>query len=104
MVKWKKLVKQIPPRVQISRNLYYEVCWIDNFSQENILGETRYDQKQIVIKKGLSPKLTVQVYLHEMLHAVSSAFGADLTESQVSSLEGFFYYALKNGNVFQEKK
>lgn len=104
MVKWKKLVKRIPPRVQINRNSFYEVCWIEDFPDGNTLGETRYDPKQIVIKKGLSPKLTVQTYLHEIGHAVSEEFKANLTETQVLAIEAFFYYMLKNDNIFAEKK
>lgn len=103
MINWKKLKNQIPSRVQITRNKYYEVVWVDSFPDGNTLGETRYNSKQIAIKKGLGNKLTVITYLHEVLHAVSGANDANLTEKQVEALEKSFYYLLKCDNIFRSE-
>ena len=104
MVDWKKLKRHIPHRVQMNKNTYFEVLWVESFKDTNILGEMRLDHKQIVIKKGMSPKLTVTVFLHECCHAVSDLNNIKLTENQIQALESSFYYLLKPGNVFSDKK
>ena len=98
---FKSLVKRIPSSVRITPDITYEVAWVDSFKNENTLGETRLDTKQILIKKGLSPLETVSTYLHEILHAVSEETSANLTENQVLALEKFVCYGLKKGNIFK---
>lgn len=100
MVNWKQLRKNIPNRVQVNRNVFYEVLWIDEFKDGQTLGETRFHERQIVIINGLSAKKAVTTYLHELAHAVSMEHEVDLTENQILSLESSFYYVLKSGNVF----
>lgn len=102
MVNWKKTKKKIPNRVQFSKNGFYEVVWVDDFPGGNTVGETRFDRKQIAIKKDLSDRLTVITYLHECLHALSHETDAELTESQILNLEKVFYYLLKKNNIFEE--
>ena len=50
MVNWKKLVKKIPNKVQLSSKGEYEIVWVDSFKEEDVVGETRFDRKQIAIK------------------------------------------------------
>lgn len=102
MLDWKKLLKKIPSKVQITKTHFYEVVWVDSFSSQNVMGETRFDKRQIAIKKQMSPKLTVITYLHEVLHAISGEHDAELTEKQVLALEKSFYYFLKTNNIFKE--
>lgn len=102
MVNWKQMVKKIPSKVQISKNKSYEIVWIDSFENETVLGETRFDKNQIVIKKHLSPKMTTVTYLHEVIHAISAEHDVQLTENQVLALEGSFYYLLKSDNLFKK--
>ena len=77
MVNWKKLSKSIPHRVQIGPKSFYEILWVTDFKDGKTLGETRFDPKQIVLMKGLSPKETVSVYKHEVAHAYSYEWGLD---------------------------
>jgi len=100
-VNWRKYLNRIPNFVRIDSRTKYEVVWIDDFADGNTLGETRYDPPQIVLKKGLSPKNTVITYLHEIMHCASDSYNIELTESQILNMEGFFYYCLKNGNLFK---
>jgi hypothetical protein len=101
---WKKLRRRIPHRVQVAKDAWYEIMWVDDFKDGQTYGETRHDPKQIVIQNGLSPKLTVLVYLHELTHAFSNENDANLTETQVLAFEKSFYYMLKMDNLFVEKK
>lgn len=101
---WKKLRRKIPHRVQVAKNAWYEVAYVDDFKDGSTYGETRFDPRQIVIQNGLSPKLTVTTYIHECAHAFSEEHEAGLTESQILALEKAFYYMLKSDNVFAEKK
>jgi hypothetical protein len=104
VVNWKALTKLIPHRVQVSRKSFYEICYVDSFVDESVLGETRFDPKQIVIKDGQPPKEKVHTYIHELLHAISEEYEVGLTENQVRSLERALYYVLKSDNVFRKAR
>jgi hypothetical protein len=104
VVNWKALTKLIPHRVQVTRKSFYEICYVDSFVDENVLGETRFDRKQIVIKDDQHPKEKVHTYIHELLHAISAEYEVNLTETQVRALEKALYYALKSDNVFRKTK
>lgn len=104
MANWNDLAKRIPPRIRIGGRTYFEVCWVDDFADGQTLGETRFDPKQIVIKKNQSPKQTVLTYLHEVTHAASDHYGLGLTENQVLGIEASFMVLLLNGNLFILKK
>jgi hypothetical protein len=102
MVNWKKLVKKIPNKVQLSRKGEYEIVWVDSFKEHDVVGETRFDRKQIAIKGKMSPKNTVLTYLHEVTHGISAEHDAQLTENQVLAIEKSLYYLLKEGNLFKK--
>jgi hypothetical protein len=101
---WKKLKRRIPHRVQVAKDAWYEVLYVDDFKDGKTLGETRHDPRQIVLLNGQSPKSAVTTYLHELIHAFSNENDADLTEAQVLAFEKSFYYILKSDNLFTEKK
>lgn len=102
MVNWKSLMKKIPNKVQLSKRGEYEIVWVDSFKQDDVVGETRFDRKQIAIKKKMSPKNTVITYLHEVAHGVSAEHEIQLTENQILALEKGLYYLLKDGNLFKK--
>ena len=102
MVNWKKLAKKIPNKVQLSKRGEYEIVWVDSFKQDDVVGETRFDRKQIAIKDKMSPKNTVITYLHEVAHGLSAEHEMQLTENQILSLEKGLYYLLKDGNLFKK--
>ena len=102
MVNWKNLVKKIPNKVQLSKRGEYEIVWVDSFKQDDVVGETRFDRKQIAIKKKMSPKNTVITYLHEVAHGLSAEHDMQLTENQILALEKGLYYLLKDGNLFKK--
>lgn len=102
MVNWKKLAKRVPSKVQVGPKTFYEVLWTDEFSNVEHMGETRFTSKQIVIQRGHAPSLTLEIYLHELLHALSDEHDIGLTEEQVRAFETAFYYILKKNNVFKK--
>lgn len=102
-MQWKKLVKLIPSKVQIKQKTDYEIVWTEEHVSEENLGETRFDPKQIVISKDQCDKEKVHTYWHEVLHAISHEYGADLTETQVLKLEKALYYLLKPNNLFKSR-
>lgn len=104
MVDWKKLQKQIPDKVQITSSVYYEVLWSDNVDGKDHYGLTDLNNKQIIIKKGMKPKITVITFLHECTHAASYEYDLNLTETQVLNIEKFIYYILKQNNIFRKKR
>ncbi len=65
---------------------------MDEFTDLKQVGECRLENKQIVIKNGLSDTETYKTYLHELFHAFSYEYpGLNLTEKQVQKLEEAFY-------------
>lgn len=101
---WNGLTKKIPSKVQIDKDVSYEVLWSDEISSDDqLMGQTRFDDghKQIIIRRGLSDKDTIVTYIHEVLHAISMEHGVKLTENQILALERSFYYMLKPNNVFK---
>lgn len=100
MIKWIKYLKRIPIKVQVSKSRIFEVLWTDNFEGGKTLGETRFNKDQIIIKRNEPIKEMVHTYVHEVLHAFSEEYGANLTEKQVLALEKALYYVVKNGNIF----
>lgn len=104
MVDWDDLASRIPHRIHFGRGAHVEVCWVDDFPDGKTLGETRFDQKQIVIKRNLNPKLTVITFLHECAHFYSWLYDLDLTETQVLNFEKGLYYMLKPNNYFKRGK
>jgi hypothetical protein len=102
MANWKKLVKRIPNKVQLSRKGEYEIVWVESFKEDDVVGETRFDRKQIAIKDKMSAKNTVITYLHEVTHGLSAEHDIQLTENQVLAIEKGLYYLLKDGNIFKK--
>lgn len=103
MINWTKLKRRIPSKVTIG-DYTYEVLFIDEFKSPSTLGETRLEDKQIVLKNGQTPKELVKTYLHECLHAVSEEFDVGLTEQQILKMEEALSFILKDGNVFKKGK
>lgn len=104
MVNWRKLRSSIPSSVHIGKQLY-EIVFIDQFLDPHTLGETRFEGKrQIVIKNGLTPKETVKVYFHELIHAFSEEFNAEMTETQVLAMEKGLHWWMKRDNIFEKDK
>lgn len=98
-VNWKKLSKYIPHRIKLSSRDEYEIVWIDEFLDGKTLGETRFEERQIVIKNGQTPKESYSTFIHEWFHAISHAYEINLTESQVQKLEKAFIYNKMKGNI-----
>lgn len=92
---WKKLAKNIPTKVQVGAKSEYEVLWIPDFHGTETFGETRFDTKQIVIRSGMGPKITVETFYHEFCHALSYEHGLNLTEPQVLQMEATFPYMMR---------
>lgn len=103
MINWNNLKKRIPSRVTIGNNSY-EVLFIDEFNNSSTLGETRLEDKQIVLKNGQTPKELVKTYLHECFHAISEEYDVGLTEQQILKLEESLTFILKDGNIFKKGK
>lgn len=97
-MKAKDLPKLIPNKIRITKDVSYEVVYIDEFNRETGFqyGECRSDTKQIVLNKNQPPSELFKTFLHETLHAISfENEGLDLTEKQVRVLEHGLFRVLK---------
>jgi hypothetical protein len=103
VVNWKKLVRQIPDRVQVGRKSWYTILRVVKPpSGDYTAGECDPNTKTIFIRINETPRQTVLTYLHELTHAISFELELDLTETQVSKIETkALHYLLKEGNVFK---
>jgi predicted GTPase len=101
---WKRLLKRIPHKVQVTAKVAYSILWATKeiHRAEDCYGVTHLDTKQIILTQGQTPKEAVHTYLHEILHSFSEEYDIGLTESQVRKCERALYYILKEGNVFSE--
>lgn len=101
MINWKKHYENIPSCVKIGNN-NYQVLWIDEFPKDHEqLGESRFEEKQIVINLNQPIKEAVHTYFHEWLHIASFEYKINLTEKQVLNLEKGLKDFLKPGNMFK---
>lgn len=90
-IDYRRLVKNIPHQVWIKAKTSFEVLFSDTIrTDDNVLGETRFDPRQIIIKNGQSNKEMIHTLWHEALHAISDETEANLTETQVRALEKAF--------------
>lgn len=93
MINWKKTKLKIPSSFKI-KGRTWEVLWVNEFLDQKTLGESRFNQHQIVLLNSMSPKLTVHTFVHELFHVLSHETDANLTENQVLSLEKSTPYLL----------
>lgn len=91
---WNKLAKNIPAEVKIGSRVKYEVLYIKEFSIKEDIAKCDYGKKQLIIKEALGPKLKVESFLHECLHAFSYQHNIGLTEQQILDFESAFPYLI----------
>ena len=87
MIHWKKLKRKIPNKIKVHKSTY-EVLWTDEFlTDQKQMGETRFDLKQIVLKKDDDNKEALHTFFHEWLHVLVDEHQLKLTHKQVYQLE-----------------
>lgn len=95
-MKAKDYPKLIPTSIRITKDISYEIVYIDDFQGEGYqYGECRYDSKQIVLNKNQPPTELFKTYLHEVIHAIDMENESGLTEKQVRKLEQGVFRVLK---------
>ncbi len=104
MIDWKSLYKRIPVFIQLTKKIKYDVTWTRSDPSLDHIGRTHPDSKHIVVSLDLKPRLAVHTYIHEVLHAVSEEYKANLSEKQVLALEKALYFILKDGNIFKKEE
>lgn len=105
-INWRKRVSQIPSKVQIAPKIFYDVVWqkeITDTKGNHLYGLTDLTNRVITIKMDMTPRLTVETYIHEITHAVSEEFNLGLTENQVLKIEHAIPFLLKGNNLFKEE-
>jgi hypothetical protein len=101
VINWKKYYQNIPSCVKIGNN-DYQILWIDEFPKDHEqLGESRFEEKQIVINLNQPIKEAVHTYFHEIIHSISSEYDVNLTEKQVLNLEKSLKDFLRPDNIFK---
>lgn len=92
---------KIPSKVRITSKVCYEVVFVDHFIDDDpkskylTRGECRKEQKQIVIKNGMSKTETYKTLLHEILHAVEFESKHPIPHKTVYMLEKNLWRLLK---------
>lgn len=88
-IPWKKFASNIPNHIKVGK-VEYEVLWANDLVSGQNYGETRFESKQIVLKADMGPKLKVETFFHEYLHAIGFEYGVDLPEKTVLDMERTF--------------
>jgi hypothetical protein len=101
-MKAKFLLSIIPTSIRITKDIRYEIVWVDEFlNDKKQLGECRYEFKQILINKQQSPTEAYKTFLHELLHAIQFEYPElKLTHSQIYKLEEIIFRLLRLNNLF----
>jgi hypothetical protein len=92
---WKKKARNIPSKVAIAPKVSYDITFqkeIVDTVGNHLCGFTDLNNKIITVRMGMSPKLTVETFVHEVFHAFSEEFELNLTEKQVLGLEKIIPY------------
>lgn len=96
-VNWKRSRKKIPNRVRTKSRTHYEVLWSNEFwfdqkTGKKTYGTTRFDPNLITLNINQGDKETILTFWHEFIHALSSDYDLNLTETQVENLEQAYPY------------
>lgn len=86
-VKKKKALK-FPHKVRLTPDTSYEVVWVDKLEKmgsAELLGECRYEHKQIALVKDEAQIL--ETFIHELLHAVDFEYGIGIPHKTIYQLE-----------------
>lgn len=78
---------KIPHKVKIKPGVFYEVVWVDKFDDPDQLGYCTADKRLIYIKKDLSEKESMTIFLHELLHALEFEYGLKIPHKLIYSLQ-----------------
>jgi hypothetical protein len=92
---WRRKARNIPAKVQVAPKVWYDITYqkeIIDTAGNHLYGFTDLNNKIITIKMDMSPKLTVETFMHECFHAFSEEFELGLTEKQVLGLEHIIPY------------
>jgi Zn-dependent peptidase ImmA (M78 family) len=84
-----------PSHIKIKNKCVYEIVHIDTFKDPEVLGECRFQERQIVIKKGQSERQELQTLIHEILHAVCEERGIGVAHKDIYKLEHALEYLLR---------
>ena len=106
-VDWKHKASLIPSKIQIGPKTFYDIVWqkeIVDTKGNQLCGLADLNNKIITIKLDMSPRLTVETYIHEIIHSVSDQYELGLTENQVLSMEKALAYILKDNNIFKKEE
>jgi len=90
---------KIPHRIKINSKISYEVVWVDRFNDPSQVGECRFPERQIVIKKELSESDLIKTLIHELLHVVEYEAETPIPHKLVYMLEKWIYRLLKANKI-----
>lgn len=85
----------IPSQIKIKNKVVYDIAHIDSFKDKNQLGECRFNERLILIKRGQSERQEYKTFLHELLHAICHERGIDISHKAIYGLEGAIDYLLR---------
>jgi len=84
----------IPARLKIKNRVVYEIVWVDSFKDPDVLGECRFDVRQIALKKGQSQRETFKTFVHEVIHAMEFEREIKIAHKAIYQLEDAIFYLL----------
>jgi len=74
----------------------------DEFYEDDHLGEAHYDEREVLIKRNLSPKEAIKTILHELLHFIDYYYDLKLKHQNIYDLEEPLYQLMSKNPEFIE--
>ncbi len=94
----------IPSQIKIKNKVVYDIAYIDSFKDKDQLGECRFDERLILIKRGQSERQEIKTLTHELLHSVAFERGINISHRAIYQLEDALFYLLFHNDWAGEKK
>jgi hypothetical protein len=86
---------KLPHKVRLTARSSYEVVWVDRFDDPLQGGLCDEGKRTIYILKGMSEGRTLEVFIHEVFHALEFEWKIPLPHRCIEMLEGAVIKLLK---------
>jgi hypothetical protein len=93
---WKIKSVKIPSKIRLKKGVEYQIVRQDLIDDDpSCLGICNGLTKTIIIKTGLSDRLTLETLIHELLHAICFEFEVKIPHKLIYALEAPIIKILK---------
>lgn len=78
---------RIPHKVRITAKVTYRVVYVDRFDNPEVIGFLNSEDKTITILRTLGKKKKLEIFIHELLHAIEHEYDIALPHKLIYKLQ-----------------